>query len=1104
MKTQIIDAIQIEKLVQIEMEKVAKQQEEQERLRQNEINKQEEQERLRQNEINKQEEEKRKIADEEERQELLRIQREQEELNKKEQEEADERLRNEQEEQKRMRQAREARIKMQEIEDKKRLQAEERRRQQQLEEEKRKIADEEQNKQMKRTLMKQTKAKFIITNRQAAILDRSSNFHGQTFPQWNDALHSIKVQQQQDPLFTSPVEYPRYIIHNVVTMTRPKDVYDFTQDNIVMFKKKNGDQNILSQNDSWNSVQQGIIGDCCFICSLIQMKMMEQKINKPLLSDKIYPRGPDNIGIYNPYGKYHIRLFINGCYRMIEIDDLLPCFGGIQTARSAETGELWVTLMEKAYLRCVGNGYDSHELDFSEAAFAFSGWLPDHFFKLNLIWEKEYEWKKFMRRFKSKNIIVEVGIPTDIFPDQRNDNLGLVSNHGYAVMDVIECGKTKLLQIRNPHRTAVWRGKYSAWDKQNWTPQLQEAAKFTPVNSEDECQKDGTFFMQLEDFKQYFDHGTISWNPDLLPYRQEIHFAWKEKHYSQSNTNLHEYFAPQFLLYRKQKEQKIWLVLNRHYQTKISPHNNAPTGNEEDRYQQENVYMNMDFFKHSNPQVFEYKRAGGRYVGRMIGSTYMNVYSSLFQIGLFDEDIHQTSLNDEGLTEEQKQKARIHEFTKDYVGYFTIAIGIHNLLVRTHGDLNFSLFAYSDQELNPIQKIKIHHEDDVEFDTHWDPVPMFEFNSGITRRDVSITIKGIKQNKKLSIQNSVGITAGERSWQQNGNGEQLIQKLLFVLGGKNAADAFYSVARFILGTQIDLVMTPRQISSKYGKEIDINAFWENEGGIHISEVDNALDEPQPNIGMGGVAKFPLFEDQLIQTKLSQRTYQLQDQNNDGKQEIAVKKRVLRVSAICRPKFFGRRDAFSLESNGPEGYDVKIIQRHLPCQFCSYELAWTDFIKSKPGINFATGPRSKLFYIIKTDKATDIHIQIIIQQQTNAKLCPYAEFQVVKLSGPKLVNETAITVRLSGATDRGMWENDDEILFSADQSTSFEKLYPQLYSNADNSKKDGWVLSHQGSGRLDADDTYYGLCVSARQFVADSLTVVSFAWSNSPLKLYKIE
>lgn len=112
--------------------------------------------------------------------------------------------------------------------------------------------------------------------------------------------------------------------------------------------------------------------------------------------------------------------------------------------------------------------------------------------------------------------------------------------------------------------------------------------------------------------------------------------------------------------------------------------------------------MNMDFFKHSNPQVFEYKRAGGRYVGRMIGSTYMNVYSSLFQIGLFDEDIHQTSLNDEGLTEEQKQKARIHEFTKDYVGYFTIAIGIHNLLVRTHGDLNFSLFAYSDQELNPI------------------------------------------------------------------------------------------------------------------------------------------------------------------------------------------------------------------------------------------------------------------------------------------------------------------------------------------------------------------------------------------------------------------
>lgn len=47
--------------------------------------------------------------------------------------------------------------------------------------------------------------------------------------------------------------------------------------------------------------------------------------------------------------------------------------------------------------------------------------------------------------------------------------MGLTSNHAYALLDMFKVGETKLLKIRNPHRGAVWSGKYSAWDNESWT-----------------------------------------------------------------------------------------------------------------------------------------------------------------------------------------------------------------------------------------------------------------------------------------------------------------------------------------------------------------------------------------------------------------------------------------------------------------------------------------------------------------------------------------------------------------------------------------------------------------------------------------------------------
>lgn len=57
--------------------------------------------------------------------------------------------------------------------------------------------------------------------------------------------------------------------------------------------------------------------------------------------------------MYNPYGKYVFKFYINGGYRIVTIDDRILTNEGLSTncAYSFQGEELWVTLIEKAVLK---------------------------------------------------------------------------------------------------------------------------------------------------------------------------------------------------------------------------------------------------------------------------------------------------------------------------------------------------------------------------------------------------------------------------------------------------------------------------------------------------------------------------------------------------------------------------------------------------------------------------------------------------------------------------------------------------------------------------------------------------------------------------------
>lgn len=313
------------------------------------------------------------------------------------------------------------------------------------------------------------------------------------------------------------------------------------------------------------SIRQTVVSDCSFVASLAISAQYERRFQKKLITSIVYPQNKNGDPVYNPCGKYMVKLHINGVWRKVIIDDCLPMsqYGELLCSYSNNKNELWVSMLEKAYMKVMG-GYDFPGSNSNIDLNALTGWIPERISmsksEADERFDKDKEFKRIMDRFHKGHCLVTIA--TGDLSEVEADRAGLVPTHAYAMLDIREVYGKRLLMLKNPWNHLRWKGRFSEKDTTNWTPELTKALNYDHKNAQ--LFDNGVFWIDYDSLIHFFDVIYINWNPELFKYTTCIHSSWLAKEGPKKDRyNISD--NPQYRLELKSSQASaVWCLLTRH------------------------------------------------------------------------------------------------------------------------------------------------------------------------------------------------------------------------------------------------------------------------------------------------------------------------------------------------------------------------------------------------------------------------------------------------------------------------------------------------------------------------------------------------------------